>query len=334
MKPGELARLSAALDDDELTLAAHLHINELPLVTAARALGWSPYRVDRTRKRLQRKLRKLARTAAPPARRVVDDPPQHSYPQFFERLSSGRRLWSMRALPQTYLDIMLDETPITLKTQEVSRTPIWVEGTNMKSIEKLRQELTAESAKLGRIQERAHNCHLAVSAAERGLELAQAELKADQIQAVLEERASPSPELKKRLAVLQNALAHATAELEGAREAQRIQAAKVAELESETQGRELEAHRIIFEPARKQLYEAFATMIGAAAAVDKTLETTGPADLTEILFRSIKYPGSEWPDYDALAVRNAFVDLLNIALRASRLKGVYDPKKEIQIAAA
>ncbi len=196
-------------------------------------------------------------------------------------------------------------------------------------IENLKKQLAAETALLQRINERLHKSRVAVDSADRALSAAQAELKKDQVQAVLEERDSPSPELRKKLSGLQNALHHSQAELEGAREAQRLQAVKVDVLAAGCESRELEAHRIAFEPARKELFAAFATLIAAAVKVDATLAQTGPADLDAILFPLRHVSGYEWPDFEKNRARNELVDMFNAALRASRSTVEYNPATEI-----
>jgi hypothetical protein len=168
---GELARLAAALDSDELALAAHIHINELPLVTAARAIGWTVHRVDRARKRLQRKFEKFARTAAPPTRRILEDPPRYSLPQYEELLGNGRRCWSMRFLPRTYIEVIENSMPILeianqLNSKEVSRNAKGIRSPRkMKPVAALKQELVTEQSRLLRIGERAHKCRVTADAA-------------------------------------------------------------------------------------------------------------------------------------------------------------------------
>lgn len=331
MTAAELAKLTAALDDDELALLVHTEVNGLPLVTAARALGWTFWRADRTRKRLARKITRL-RSTTDSFRRVVDDIPGVSFPQYQERLDSGRRCWSMRVLPPAYLEVVLQGTPIAkeLNLNKVSRTTKG-KGVYVKPIEKLKTELVNERALLGRIEERLHRSRLTVEAAETALDQAQAELRRDAVEAVLAERESPSPELKKKLTVLQNAFHNAQAELEAARDGQRVQSTKVDEIIAEVEARELEAQRIAFAPAMKTLYAAFAGMIAAVEDVDKTLEQTGPAHLTEIIFPLQHHSGSEWPDYEKLELRNHLIAMYNAAVNARKKQSTttYDPKKEV-----
>ncbi|MDP8989483.1 MAG: hypothetical protein M3N41_05300 [Acidobacteriota bacterium] len=171
------------------------------------------------------------------------------------------------------------------------------------TIEALKKTLTTECGLLSRIDERTHKCRVAVDAADRALDTAQAELKRDQVDAVFEERESPNPELRKILAGLQNALHHAQTELDAAREAQATQQAKVNGIESQLQSRELDAQRIAFGPALKGLYAAFGVLMATAAEIDKKLDQTGPADLTEILFPLRQISGSELPDYEKMRTR-------------------------------
>ena len=202
----------------------------------------------------------------------------------------------------------------------------------MKTISQLKTELTSQRALLDRIAERVHRSRMATDAAERGLDKALAELKRDQVEAVLQERESPNPELRKKLATLNTLLHNATAELEGALEAQRIQLAKVQALEAETQARELEADRLLFEPAVTELFRAFDVMKAAAASVSKTLSESGRVvDLAEIMF-PLKPCAGGWPDYQKIAYVNALQSMYNGASAANKLAVAYSRKDEIAAA--
>jgi len=328
MTPQETAKLMAILDRDEFALAVHTHISGLPLVTAARALGWTVLRVDRTRKRLQRKLDQFSRTLAPPTRRMVDDVPGFSFPDYLERLPSGRRLWSMRHLPASYLDviqegILIVELPNQLIANETSRTSHG-RATNMKSTDHLRKELSTERTLLDRLGEQTHAAYIAAHEADRKLGEAQRALKNEK---------SNSPAVnhfQAAVARAQTDLAARQSDLAASRTESTAQAMKNAALEDQLRIKEFGADIVLFEPSTKDFYDAVEMLKRAAGGVSQTLaQRGGSIDLSAILTpTNNKLVDGFFPDLEKNEHISALQMIYNGAqiLRRSRVN--YDPAKE------
>jgi hypothetical protein len=243
----------------------------------AAELGWSSVKVERVRRRLNLHLARL-RGPAPP--KVIA--PQVSLSEvihvktktgkafsipvsrfsYRERLPSGARVWTL--------------TPLTPSNHEnfpnlpISGEELFHQGARIivTSIDNLKANLAGERAKLTRINERLHKCRVASETAERNLETAQAELKTDQVKAVLEERESPGQELRKKLAGLQNAVHHGEGELAAAVEAQRVQGARVVEMEAQLAARAHEEFREAITAPERAWLIALENFVQATIAVD------------------------------------------------------------------
>ena len=83
--------------------------------------------------------------------------------------------------------------------------------------------------------------------------------------------------------------------------------------------------RAAFSPLREKLAAWITEGIALGKEVDDKLVTTGPANLTEILF-PMKAEAS--PHYQKLDLRNQFVSMFTAGLKAGRMTAEYDPAKE------
>lgn len=101
------------------------------------------------------------------------------------------------------------------------------------TMDELKRSFQKEQSTHGRTTEHLHKCRVQSQNDDRALDRGQADLKSDAVAAVLEDRASPNPELEKKLVVLQKAALRSREALETAIEAEQIQRKKVDALAAE-----------------------------------------------------------------------------------------------------
>src|SRR5207244_1917406 len=97
----------------------------------------------------------------------------------------------------------------------------------MKSLEQLHKELNEERSRHGSVHARVNSAREDHDKAERDLNRAQGELDRDKVDAVLQGREFPGPELKKKLVNLQNLFQHAKSDYEATLVALQEQSGKV-----------------------------------------------------------------------------------------------------------
>jgi hypothetical protein len=216
----------AGFGPDEVAYLAARELRGVPHAQIAQALGWYSARAERTRKRIERALRRLRMAGVPalPRPREVEaeedrplDRGTSLKPFYIEQLDSGRRLYSLSRSNR----LLCPELPI-------------VEGPISRGvIMSLEERLKTEAAKLARIAERLHAARVASEAAEREVRVVQVELDTEQRDAVLEERSANILPFEKKLAGLQSTLRAKQAELSGGATAHAHQRELVETLESE-----------------------------------------------------------------------------------------------------
>jgi hypothetical protein len=314
-------------DADEFALLVHLRITERSLADAGPALGWTARKVDRVRKRLARKLQS---TGIRPPRSLSDELPSVSYPGYWQRLDSGRRVYSMRRLPPAYAAIVAEQLPVKLLQTKVGvQKAHRVEGDFM-SLKIIETKLEQARKTLRRVTEdgaRALDAyHTATSVLARAIDAA----RADGEDAIFEGR-EPNRTLSQAVAKARTNVAELEDGLELFNGAVRRAQEAVTSLEAEAAERELELMRARFAPAAAKLDEMFQAMAAAAEVVRKLLAETGPACLEEILF-PIRNPGAA--SFEAHQARLAKIQAYNAAFNLLNLRecgalGAYDRRKEV-----
>jgi len=177
------------------------------------------------------------------------EPLKHSLrPVFRARIRPGMRVWSLAQLDENFLDVMNREKYFYLYSQRdpavnVKKSKIWGPGyrsTLMQTSDAMNSTLRAEETRLTRVSELLHSARRAHEKTEADLERARAEAQDDRVQAILEDRPSPGPELAKRIASLDEELKACEAQLAAATEAHGRQCAVIDGLRAEIEGRRYE----------------------------------------------------------------------------------------------
>jgi len=328
---------ASLLDADELALAVHLHVVNRPLVEAGPALGWTHYRVERTRRRLARKLERASGQRERPTRMLDDSPPRNSMPQYFERLDSGRRLWSMRPLAGGYVNLIADSMPTVDEFSYVDENNKSVRiaqrvGRRINAMEvvavNLERDLIDARKTLTRIQEqRADGQRNLTILTAKYADAQAADRKASEDE-VLEGRIADKQRGRK-LDALKVELMEAETALEVlARAIERAQG-NVDAIAGEINSQQLEILRAKFEPSAVKLFGVAEAAAEAASGIRKTLSEVGSANLTEVLF-PLRNAGAA--DYRTHQERHALMNFYNAAFALLNIREsgtrLYDRKAE------
>jgi hypothetical protein len=252
-------------------------------------------------------------------------------PAFRDRLPSGARPWALSNMGPEFAKIMLEEKYIWLLSQ---RDPSFYEKrrvfcprvmgapSSMKTIAKLKQDLTSERGLLDRTHEKIHSNFVALTEAEGSLETAQRALRK-----ALKELPSSSAAFQGAVAIGQTETLARRSDLSASKKEAAVQATKIVEIEGELAVREFEATREAFGPLSAEVYAALDALEGVCMRVDTLLEKTGPADLDQILF-PVRQEAEYYP-MPTLAKRNARERAFFAGLSASRIHVSYDARKEL-----
>jgi hypothetical protein len=147
----------------------------------------------------------------------------------------------------------------------------------------------------------------------------QASIEVEQAESILAEREWPSLDSKKKLAVVQTALAAAQAAYVASKTALNKQAEIVTQVQGEVDARRREAFEAAIKPFGKQLHEAMVPLMAAAVEANQIAAEFGmtSGDLSGALFPQ-PVPGWEH-QMDSLAERNSRAMLVNAALQLDRV---------------
>lgn len=319
------AAIAATLDQAELTLAAHYYVSGRTLASAHLALGWTPQKVERVKKRLARKMTRLSAELKPPPRHCLDTESQNSMPQFQERLASGHRVWTMRRVRESYRRRIVAGMPFidASDCRETIVSPAYkrMRGLFMKQLE---AAVTAAQQNLSRIRSERTRNEQEISALET--KLAAAVVKGDPATAILkgEKPQAKSPEV-----------AELERKIDSARsmEAHYHRACQRAGDEVEEAKGRLEANLTLLqgqklEPEVGNWFTAVEAVVRAHAALGKKIESVGPLDLTAIMFPA-KNLGAM--DYQDACERGALIGIYNAFAELARTsRGHYDRVAERQ----
>ena len=332
-----LQDFAGLLDADELALAVHIHVVNRPLVEAGPALGWTHYRVERTRRRLARKLQRASGQVAAPARTLDDSPPKNSMPDFYERLPSGRRVWSMRPLAGGYVNLIVDSMPAVDEFSYVDENNksvriaqrVRARINEMETLTmNLEQDLASAKENLTRIQQQRADAQRNLTILTAKYADAQAADRKASEDEVLEGR-TPDKKRGRQLDALKVEVMEAETGLEVLTRAIERAQANVDAIAGEINNRQLEILRAKFEPGAVKLFSAADVAADMASTVRKVLVEVGQANLEEVLF-PIRNAGAA--DYRTLQERRAYMNFFNSAfallnIRETGLK-LYDRKAE------
>lgn len=239
------------LDADELLYFEMNKVEGMTRSRIAEALGWSRVKTENVVRKLNRHLVELR---GPAPRQVMREIPPGDYVRsskgfriptsrfsYLEQLESGKRLWALTPSNRAQCPVL-----------PISVGPIF-KGAPIVTMDELKRSFQKEQSTHGRTTEHLHKCRVQSQNDDRALDRGQADLKSDAVAAVLEDRASPNPELEKKLVVLQKAALRSREALETAIEAEQIQRKKVDALAAEISARAREAFLIATLPSREMV---------------------------------------------------------------------------------
>jgi hypothetical protein len=149
-------------------------------------------------------------------------------------------------------EIYLQENWSTRRNQ--ASLGAFIEGLQV-SIDELKEKLQAAQQNRERVSLHTHNARLALESAESALAKAESEARADAVAAILEDRESPAPALRKKLAELRTAVAARQDELTAAQAALTKAQGTADKLAGEVEARRREAFLAELQPIRKRLIE-------------------------------------------------------------------------------
>ena len=251
--------------------------------------------------------------------------PDSLRPAFRERLQGGGRPWALGQVGPEFAEIMAEEKYIGLLSQ---RDPSFFEkrgvfcpvqvGANMqRSIEKLRADATAERTRMIRIGERLHRPHLDHEAAEKELAATQAEIGAAEAQAIIEDKPSPGPAMRGKLAKLQTALHSAEVEFRAVATAHRLRE-KLEGIESEITLRHHEAFALKLKSPAAELQSLMEALTAKAIECDEVAREFGidGINFATSLFQ-VADP-SQWSSSPRMAACTLFNSALAYARATSR----------------
>jgi hypothetical protein len=161
-------------------------------------------------------------------------------------------------------EIILEENFTTVRNREILSTTV---RSFTLTLDKLGENLKAESAKLERIQERTHVARVAHEEAERSLEALIETGKAEESEAILTEQKWPSEAHERKVIAARKLITTTAATLSASKSAMDKQAGIVTQVSQEVEGRKYEAFLVAFDPARAKMHRLMSEFAQACLEV-------------------------------------------------------------------
>jgi len=183
----------------------------------------------------------------------------------------------------------------------------------MEPLSQLQERFKAESAKLQRLGERAHQANLAREVAERELEQLESSLAREQMEVALAERLWPPASAGKALTAAHALVASAAHALDAQRGAVAKQSDIVTQIESEIGARRSEAFLNELAPARAEMLEEMSRFAAAAGKIEDIAARHGmnQHELGQALFPPTAFDGNYVEGWKRAALINAMLNLRN-----------------------
>jgi hypothetical protein len=257
-----------------------------------RALGLTPRQVSSALDAVDAALRKIKNGHA--ASSFSMEPATRSLAlSYREQLQTGRRIFTLSRLDQTFIDVIAHERSSLFSQRETNqigprrivKTPI---AGRFMTIEKLRSNLADAKAKLDRLVERQRKAASMLRDAEIDLDALQVDGAKAQVQAALDEATWSEAEHAKKLTTARAKISAAESAIVACRGAVAAQQVVVEGVESEIAGRKLELLQRALTPAmKKDLFAKMQDFCNAAIAIRSVAREHGFYDglaVTQELF--------------------------------------------------